>query len=162
MSNIVLKNLKQTDDVARAETRGFLYKDLSLDLSLKYTTSGELFKTDDQLDLRPSYDKEAILTSISNILTTTPGEKLLNPTFGLDLRSFLFDPVSDTRAYFIGDKIFNGITIYEPRIRINTVEVIAIIDEHEYDITLDISIPSLNISNLSLKGVLNMDGYTIS
>ena len=161
MSNIVLRNLETAAPVVRAQKQGYSYKDLSLDLSLNYTNSGELFKTDDQLDLKPLYDRDAILTSLRNILTTTPGEKLLNPNFGLDLRSFLFDPVSDTRAFFIGNKIFDGLTRQEPRIKINSIKVTAIVDDHEYDIDLNISIPSLNISNLSLKSILNMDGYNL-
>jgi phage baseplate assembly protein W len=161
VSNIVLRNLEKQPAVQQSERQGYIYKDLALDLVLSFTNSGELFKKDDQQDLKPSYDQEAIMTSLRNILTTTPGDKLLNPTFGLDLRSFLFDPVTDTRAFFIGNKIYDGITIQEPRVKINTISVIAIMDQHEYDITLNISVPSLNIFNLSLKSILNMDGYNL-
>ncbi len=161
MSNIVLRNLEKLSAVVQSERRGFIYKDLALDLVLSFTNSGEIFKKDDQQDLKPSYDQEAVMTSLRNILTTSPGDKLLNPTFGLDLRSFLFDPVTDTRAFFIGNRIYDGITIQEPRIKINTITVIAVMEDHEYDITLNISVPSLNIFNLSLKSILNMDGYNI-
>lgn len=161
MSNIVLRNLEKLPAVQQSERQGYIYKDLALDLVLSFTNSGELFKKDDQQDLRPSYDQEAVMTSLRNILTTSPGDKLLNPTFGLDLRSFLFDPVTDTRAFFIGNRIYDGITIQEPRVKINTITVIAVMDNHEYDITLNISVPSLNIFNLSLKSILNMDGYNL-
>lgn len=162
MSNIVLRNLDKTVATEQSLQKGYIYKDLALDLALSYTNSGELFKANDQLDLKPSYDQEAVMNSLRNLLSTTPGEKLLNPTYGLDLRSFLFDPVSDTRAYFIGNKIYDGITTQEPRVKINTISVIAVIESQEYDITLNISVPSLNLFNLSLKSVLNMDGYNFA
>ena len=161
MSNIVLRNLEKPTALQQPQNQGYLYKDLALDLIFSYTNSSELFKAEEQKDLKPSYDQEAVMISLRNILTTTPGQKLLNPTFGLDLRGFLFDPVSDTRAFFIGNRIYEGLTIQEPRVKINSVKVIAITDAHEYDITLNISIPSLNIFNLSLKSILNIDGYNI-
>jgi phage baseplate assembly protein W len=141
-------------------TKGYLYKDISFDLVLRYTDSPELYKDSEVGDLKPIYDKKAIINSIKNILTTSPGEKLLNPTFGLDLRSHLFDTVSETRAFFLGTELYDGLTTQEPRISIDRLDVVAVIDDQEYDITLSLSVPSLNIQGLSLRGILNNDGYT--
>jgi hypothetical protein len=49
--------------------------------------------------------------------------------------------------------------VQEPRISVDLVEVIAVIDEMEYIINLELSIPELQIYKLTLKGVLNIDGY---
>lgn len=160
MSNIVLRNLEKTPAVQEIERKGYLYKDLAFDLNPSFTFSGELFKEDDQVDLQPLYDQKAVVKSLNNILTTSPGEKLLNPTFGIDLRDYLFDPVSETRAFFIGNHIYTNLPFQEPRITITQLEVIAAIDDQQYDITISIDIPSLNVAGVSLRGVLNTDGYT--
>ena len=125
-----------------------------------YYDNPELFKQNEVSDLKPIYDASAVITSIKNILTTSPGEKLLNPNFGLDLRDYLFEPITETRAFFLGTDLYNGLVDQEPRISIDTLDVVAVADENTYEITLNISIPSLNINSVSLRGVLNIDGYT--
>ena len=93
--------------------------------------------------------------------TTTPGQKLLNPTIGLDLRSYLFESVSNTISYFIGLDIYNSLGIQEPRVDLNDIEIEGIPDENEYRITIGYSIPGLDIYNLSLNATLNKEGYVV-
>jgi phage baseplate assembly protein W len=158
--SIKLNVQRQLTPIDTSIKKGYLYKDIGFDLVLRYTDNPELYKDSEIGDLKPIYDAKAIINSIKNILTTSPGEKLLNPTFGLDLRNHLFDTVSETRAFFLGTDLYDGLTTQEPRISIDRLDVIAVIDEQEYDITLSLSVPSLNIQGLSLRGVLNNDGYT--
>ena len=47
----------------------------------------------------------------------------------------------------------------EPRIELENVEVSANEDQQEYNITLQINVPSLNVYGLSLRSVLNSNGY---
>lgn len=139
---------------------GYLYKDIGFDLIPQFTDNPQLHKTSEKNDLKPIYDSGSIINAIKNILTTSPGEKLLNPKFGLDLRGYLFETISESRAFFLGTDLHEGLTSFEPRIQIDMLEVLANIDEQQYNITISLSIPSLNIQGLSLKGVLNTDGYT--
>lgn len=159
---IKLNIIRPSTEEEQALKRGFLYKDVLFDIRLDYTTNPELFKEAEKVDLQPIYDSACILTSLRNIFTTSPGEKLLNPTFGLDLRDYLFETVSETRAFFIGQDIYEGLSIQEPRVQIESITVTAVIDEQTYEIDLNISIPTLDVNNLSLKGVLNNDGITFS
>ena len=156
---IKLNIAKSPDYVERSLREGYLYKDLRFDLNLNNTQGKELFRSNDDRDLESLYDGAAILNSIKNILTTSPGEKLLNPLFGLDLRHYLFEAVSETKAFFLGQDLLLGLTNQEPRVNVDAVDVVAAIDDMEYDITLDISVPTLDLYNLTLKGTLNNDGY---
>lgn len=156
---IKLNITKPRSDVEAAVARGYLYKDINFDLSLNFLKGREMTSTRNTKDLNQLYDKDAIITSLTNLLTTSPGEKLLNPTFGLDFRDYLFEIVSETKAFFLAQTIFEGITSQEPRISVDFVEVIAVIDEMEYIINLELSIPELEIYKISLKGYLNLDGY---
>lgn len=162
MSNIVLRNLERSEPVKKSIGDGYIYKDIVFDLDPTFTTSGEFQKKTDQKDLKPIFNANAVITSLKNIFTTTPGEKLLNPTFGIDLRSYLFDPVSETRAFIIGTKIYDNITTQEPRVDIEELLVTAKFDDQEYIIDFKLSIPTLDISSISLVGVLNNDGFTIT
>ena len=156
---ITLNIVKPDSAVEKAVKAGYLYKDIQLDLVPSYTTNNELFKSFEKDDLKPLYDMASVINSVKNILITSPGEKILNPTFGLDLRDYLFEPVSDSRAFFIGRDILRGLVLQEPRIDIDRINIEVNEDEQEYTISLDISVPSLNAFNITLRGVLNMDGY---
>jgi len=162
VGNITLRGLQKPEQLQNVVNHGYLYKDVKFDLNVNYTPSGEFQKSPDQKDLEPQYDKEAVLTSLRNIFTTSPGEKLLNPTFGIDLRDFLFDPVSDTRAFVIGTRIYNGIEQQEPRVLVEEVSVTGFTEDQRYEVDLKLSIPSLNLYGVSLVGVLNIDGFVIS
>lgn len=157
---IKLNVIRPTTEIEKSLESGYLYKDIEFDLNLSFTNNPELYKQNEKKDLSSLYDVKAVVTSIKNILTTSPGEKILNPTFGVDLRDYLFEPVSETNGFFLGQDLFDGLSIQETRVKINTVRVKVNEDEQQYEITLDISIPTLNVNNLSLRGVLNNDGYT--
>jgi phage baseplate assembly protein W len=119
-----------------------------------------LYSKENVTDIEQSIDYEAISNSITNIFNTTPGQKLLNPEFGLALRQYLFEPLSYDIAENIGETILLGITEYEPRVRVLHVHVIIDFDAHEYEITLKLAVPALNNSKMTISGSLDTDGFT--
>ena len=62
---------------------GYLYKDLFLDLEPNVYYNKQLNKQVILKDVQGSYDLQAIKNSIINIFLTSPGQKILNPEFGL-------------------------------------------------------------------------------
>ena len=159
---IKLNIVRPTTETENSLRDGYLYKDVDFDLKTSYTGGVELFKTENKSDLRAIFDIKSVLTALKNILTTSPGEKILNPTFGLDLRDYLFEPVTEVRGYFLGEDILFGLPAQDSRIELNEVRVIVNPEEQQYEINLNISVPSLNVYNLSLNGILNNDGYTFA
>ena len=102
----------------------FTYTDVQLDLAeVDVPQSEQLHAKRTNKDLKLLVDEGAIINSIKNIFTTTPGEKILNPAFGINLSQWLFEPVSDIVAREIGEAIFGGVKRYEPRARMLTVSV---------------------------------------
>ena len=75
-------------------------------------------------DLNVSLDIAAVKNSVSNILSTKKGEKILNPEFGLRIQDFLFEPVTDATATAISNEILNAVTLFEPRVQIVQLQVI--------------------------------------
>jgi phage baseplate assembly protein W len=156
LTDISVNSLEQT-----SLKQGYLFKDLFLDLETAVYYNRELNKQSILKDVQGSYDEQAIQNSIVNIFLTAPGEKLLSPEFGLDLRGYLFEPVSQFTAFSIQDDIINRLPGMEPRISVNDVSVTPNADDNGYFITLQIDIPSLNVYGLSIRSLLNNSGYYI-
>jgi phage baseplate assembly protein W len=158
MGNVKITTLPK----ARPYTREFAYADLHLDLQPSFTNINEVYAVDEQKDLVVDYDLKAIKNSIVNIMTTSPGEKILNPTFGIDLRDYLFEPVSEIISNQIANDIITGMIAQEPRIRFRRKpEVIPNIDEQSYTVNMIINVPLLDISDFLFQGLLNFEGFSV-
>lgn len=158
---IKIKSLETTELTKESLNDGYLYKDLALDLTPSYSYNNKLNKKDFLKDVQASYDAEAIKNSITNIFLTSPGDKLLNPTFGIDLKRFLFEPVDDFISEIIRDDIETKLPLMEPRVVVDEVKVDPDEDENQYNISLRIDVPTLSIYGLTIKSRLNSTGYTI-
>ena len=90
---------------------------------------------------------------------TKKGQKILNPNFGLDLEQYLFDNISKENGDLIGTTIFEELPLYEPRIKVTGVDVLARPDWNEYVIDISITIPSLNNQVESVNGTLTTKGF---
>ena len=110
-------------------------------------------------DVNIDYDIRAIETSIRNIFNTKPGEKILNPAFGLDLNQYLFEPISEDTAREIGNTILEQLPLYEPRVILNSIDIVAKENNNEYIVTMSITVPELNNLYTDIKGVLDTQGF---
>ena len=140
---------------------GYLYKDLFLDLETSVYYNKQLNKQSILKDVQGLFDENSIKNSITNIFLTAPGEKILSPEFGLDLRRYSFEQITEFNAFSIKDEIKNRLPLMEPRIELDAVSVIPNPDMNEYNINMQINIPSLNVYGISLRSVLNNNGYYI-
>lgn len=136
-----------------------VYKDIRFDLEKNYTRGTELDKKLEIKDLKPDYDLDAIKNSLFNLFTTLPGQKILNPVYGLNLVQFVFTNLSEANARLIGKVIFEGTELFEPRVSILNINVNVDYDQNQYTINMRINVPSLNLSNVSIKGVLKDSGF---
>ena len=66
-----------------------LYRDLKLDLQVNYTQNTQLEKKRERKDIQVEQDLGAIKKSLFNLFTTIPGQKILNPVYGLNLTQYL-------------------------------------------------------------------------
>ncbi|HAW79688.1 MAG TPA: hypothetical protein DCX27_08230 [Balneola sp.] len=66
---------------------------------------------------------ESIKRSVKNIISTNKGERPLNPDFGSDVRSLLFEPDSDLVRLAIEEEIEIQLSNFEPRIEVLSVTV---------------------------------------
>lgn len=159
---IKIKSLEATPISKKALESGFLYKDLSLDLSPSYSYNSQLNRKEELKDIQAIFDIESVKNSVVNALLTSPGEKILNPTYGVDLRRYLFEPIDDFTTELIKDDIEVKLPDIEPRIVLRSVEVIPDEENNQYNIELQIDVPSLDVYGLSIKSELASTGYVIA
>ena len=137
-----------------------IFSDLKLDLVIGEIKKEEALPDKQNIDIQSSDNLAAIRNSIISIITTSPGEKILNPTFGLNFGDLLFLPVSKIRAQNIGETIVNGLGRFEPRININRMNVSADIPNQEYQIDLVYEVPRFPNQSLNLAGTINKSDFT--
>jgi phage baseplate assembly protein W len=155
MGKIILNRLPQKSNVGKS----YLYADLHLDLQESYNISSNLFQKPEINDFKIDYDIDAIKNSLYNLFTTTPGEKILNPEYGLDFKQYLFLPATVDIAKYIRDEIYSQVARYEPRVKIVNVNITILEDVNEFDINIYYNVSSLNIHNISMFGTLSRNGY---
>ena len=82
----------------------------------------------------PSFDNKrvevAMLSDVADIesslhilLTTRLGERVMQPDYGCDLDELMFESLSSTFQSFIKDLVKTAILYFEPRIKLDSVEL---------------------------------------
>jgi phage baseplate assembly protein W len=143
----------------RDQREDIIYNDIDLNVNVGIVRGDNAESKENLKDLNTSVNFEAIKNSLINLITTFPGQKILNPEFGMNFGDLLFLPVSKARATVIGETINNTFIGFEPRIQISFIEVIADIEQQEYELNIEINIPEFNNNPLNLKGRLNKSGF---
>jgi hypothetical protein len=96
-------------------------------------------------DVALSYDAQAVIRSIRNLLLTRHYERLFNPKIGSNLDLILFEMVSPIAATALQREIQLSIENYEPRATLTDVIVIANPDKNAYDVTLTFYIENASL-----------------
>jgi phage baseplate assembly protein W len=68
-------------------------------------------------------DEEDIRQSLFILMHTIPGERLMLPEYGCDLRLLVFESIDTAFNNEISDIIFKAILRYEPRIKFNFTSI---------------------------------------
>ena len=87
-------------------------------------------------DVALSYDEQAVIRSIRNLLSTNLYERLFQPDIGSTLNQLLFEPVTEITASLIDDEIRRMIFNYEPRATISELTVTASPDDNKFNVSL--------------------------
>jgi len=102
-------------------------------------------------DLSYSTQDQAI-SNLKNLLFTTPGERLMQPLFGTELRSSLFEQNDNALKNEIYDSITRSIGFWLPYITINELIVTPVTtidgskEEHGVTISLKVSVNGIVVN----------------
>ena len=80
--------------------------------------------------------EDVIKQSIKTILSTIPGERVRQPTFGSDLYSHLFEPMDEITISEIQESIETALTNFENRIIVRQVSVRPNFDDSYYEVNI--------------------------
>jgi len=93
-------------------------------------------------------DEEDIRQSLHILLSTSLGERVMQPDYGCNLTDYVFEGLSSTTIGYIKERVANAILYYEPRIVVERIDVTSAgsVDnlEGRFLIDLTYSIPGTN------------------
>jgi phage baseplate assembly protein W len=87
-------------------------------------------------DVALSYDEQAVIRSIRNLLSTKNYERPFNPDLGSKVAALLFENISPLTSAALETEIRTTIENYEPRAQINYIIVSPDPDHNAYSMTL--------------------------
>jgi phage baseplate assembly protein W len=110
------------------------FKDISLSLKVNPLNS----------DLIVIKNETAIARSVRNLILTDNGEKFFNPNLGSGISSLLFEPITRITASSIQTRIENTIRNYEPRVELNSVDVVPNEAQNEFNVVIRYNIVGID------------------
>lgn len=89
-------------------------------------TDIDLYLTKNELtnDINYKYDVQAITQSIKNIVSTTKGERMFNPSFGGNLLKLEFNDLYPIEVEMFRNELFAVLNALEPRAVIGDINII--------------------------------------
>ena len=90
-------------------------------------------------------DEKLIKNDILQLLLTSPGERVMRPDFGTEVRRFVFEGITQDSIDGLKESILNAIATFEPRLTATTVEIQTKLDE--------------NYVNIKVYGNFNIDRF---
>ncbi len=68
-------------------------------------------------------DEADVVSSLQILLSTTPGERVLQPNYGCNLSELLFETLDTRMKTLMADKVESAILYYEPRVTLEGVKL---------------------------------------
>ena len=87
-------------------------------------------------DIALSYDDNAVIRSVRNLLLTDFFERPFQPDLGSNINAYLFEPVTSITAGIIETEITNVISNFEPRAKISDIVVTPMEDKNAFYVTV--------------------------
>jgi phage baseplate assembly protein W len=87
-------------------------------------------------DVALSYDEQAVVRSVRNLLLTGFYERPFQPNLGSNLNKLLFEPADQITSNLIESEVRNVISNFEPRVTVNTINVTISPDENSFNLSM--------------------------
>jgi phage baseplate assembly protein W len=106
-------------------------------------------------DVVVSKDNAAIKQAIVNLVLTNKGERLFNPDYGSDIRSFLFEPLDYAVAGIIKNNMQLSLTKYEPRIKVTSITCKPNFEDNGIDVEMTYEIRGTDVPPVQIEFFLS-------
>ena len=88
-----------------------------------YADVDNTFTTDSQGNLTSVTNADAVMVSVKNILNTDAGERVYLPSFAVNLKKILFEPIDSDLMEFLANHVKESIEMWDNRVSVLAVEV---------------------------------------
>ncbi|NOQ28152.1 MAG: hypothetical protein GQ564_22545 [Bacteroidales bacterium] len=68
-------------------------------------------------------EDDDIKESLYILLSTSPGERVMHPSYGCGIKSLVFDTVTESMVTILKDIVAKAILFFEPRINLNSIDI---------------------------------------
>jgi|2_EtaG_2_1085320.scaffolds.fasta_scaffold47642_2 phage baseplate assembly protein W len=145
-----------SDDVLRSR-----HPTLSLRVPVNKTTNSP---SPDGYEMIRGYI-ELVKQNFKNLMLTSPGEKMMNPDFGVGLRRYLFQPSPERIPSDIEGHIISQVNKYLPYISIvdiNFFEDLELVDKNAFRVRVQYYVKSLNFEAIFNYPDTDKDNFDFS
>ena len=112
--------------MAQLTSRNKVFADLDLDFDVHPNTK--------QLNILSG--DAAIVRSLKNLVMTSHYERLFHPEVGCNVKNSLFENIMASTAITLKNDLMEVIENYEPRLKLISVDVIAVSEQNGYNVTI--------------------------
>lgn len=121
------------------------FKDISLSFAKHPVTN----------DILILKNEDAIKKSVSNIIRTSLGERFFNVNFGTRVNDYIFENTTQDLVFDVRDEIKDALENYEPRIKIDRIDVNIPADSNELNVQVVYDIIGLSILPQKVNFILS-------
>jgi len=101
-------------------------------------------------------DDRLIKNDILQLLLTVPGERVMRPDYGVNLRNFVFEQLVDRDLSQLRQEIIRGITEFEPRVDVEEVVLKRQDDSNKLTIRLIVTLKKDPRRQLTIEQFINL------
>ncbi|MGI9312257.1 MAG: GPW/gp25 family protein [Alphaproteobacteria bacterium] len=99
--------------------------------------------------------RKNIKQNLKMLLLTNPGERVMDPNFGVGVGRYLFEMVEDQSVYAdIDSKIREQILLYMPFIKIQRVDFLSQNNKNKINLKIFYSVPRISLNDQLITEVL--------
>ena len=104
---------------------------------------------------------ELIKQNFKNLILTVPGERMMDPEFGVGIRNFLFLNFSEDTPEQIEEALVEQTSRYMPFVRLGNLDIFEVEDSQILSITIQYSVPTVGVADrISLQASLRNNEIT--
>lgn len=81
--------------------------------------------------------KDQIKSNLVNLLLTDVGERVMNPTFGCDLKRFIFEGITENNISNLKESLANSIAVFVPEVSVTDIIIVPNTDFNTIDLTIN-------------------------
>ena len=101
-------------------------------------------------------DDRLIKNDILQLLLTVPGERVMRPDFGVNLRNFVFEPGTNADLTILQSDIRYQIEAQEPRVIVNFVDINQNLDSNRIEIKVSVTLKKDPKRQLTIERFINL------